>query len=226
MTTANERVSFLIPVYNAKPDWLRRCINSIQSQSYKEWNAVFVNDGSDEYNVWEQLINYSELDKRLRCITIPHSGVAIALNEGLKLCDELVARLDSDDYSHWQRLEHQVPYLLNYNYDLIGGSMHFMDHGETHAYQGDILNRLRQKMTPSWHSTWLFRKSSLREYEIDYPWGEDFATLCRMYMEGKKIGNCPQMVTYKRQHKERASVIYRQQQIESTDRALKDFIHG
>ena len=40
-------ISVIIPVFNTKKEYIKRCINSILDQSYKDYEIIIVDDGSD-----------------------------------------------------------------------------------------------------------------------------------------------------------------------------------
>ena len=44
------KISILVPVYNVEK-WLDRCLDSLQSQTWEDWEAVLVNDGSTDHSL-------------------------------------------------------------------------------------------------------------------------------------------------------------------------------
>ena len=60
----NPLVSVIIPVYNVEK-YLRRCLNSVIDQEYKNIEIILVNDGSTD-NSLEIAISYKEKDKRIK----------------------------------------------------------------------------------------------------------------------------------------------------------------
>lgn len=89
--------SIIIPVYNVKK-YLRHCLDSVLKQSYSDWEAVCVNDGStDGSDVI--LKEYSEKDPRFRVITQTNQGLSSARNAGIeKAKGDYILFLDSDDW--------------------------------------------------------------------------------------------------------------------------------
>lgn len=90
-------VSIIVPVYNAKKT-LKRCINSIINQSYKDWELLLVDDGStdDSSIICDE---YAQQDRRIRVFHKQNGGVSSARNVGLdNAIGEWVTFIDSDDW--------------------------------------------------------------------------------------------------------------------------------
>lgn len=77
-------VSTIVPVYNSAP-WLRRCLDSLRCQSYRNLEIVCVNDGSSD-NSLEILEEYAQQDSRIRVVSQSNRGLAAARNTGLQYC--------------------------------------------------------------------------------------------------------------------------------------------
>lgn len=89
-------ISIIIPAYNAQA-YLRECLESVLAQSYTEWEAIIVNDGSTDSTL-EIALSYAALDPRFRVITTENRGLSCARNAGLEVVQgEWVTYLDSDD---------------------------------------------------------------------------------------------------------------------------------
>ncbi len=91
------KVSVIIPVYNVEK-YLRKCLDSVVSQTLEEIEIITVNDGSPD-NSLSILKEYSENDSRIIIIDKQNEGVGKARNDGLNAAaGEFVAFMDSDDY--------------------------------------------------------------------------------------------------------------------------------
>lgn len=89
-------ISIIVPVYNAEK-FLCRCIDSIISQSFKDWELLLINDGSIDSSgaICDQ---YATKDNRIRVIHKVNAGVSNARNFGLlSASGEWVTFCDSDD---------------------------------------------------------------------------------------------------------------------------------
>ncbi|MBI4487537.1 MAG: glycosyltransferase [Deltaproteobacteria bacterium] len=100
-------VSVIIPTYNRWP-MLSDAIESVRSQSYKEFELIVVDDGSQDGTV-EKLRRYGS---RLCLLSQPRRGVAAARNLGVRSSSgRYLAFLDSDDLWQPGKLETQVAFM-------------------------------------------------------------------------------------------------------------------
>lgn len=105
-------VSVMMPAYNAEK-FLPAAIASMQEQTYKDWELIIVNDGSED-KTYETALIRSFDDSRIRLIDSLHYGCPTARNKALEACNgSIIARLDADDTQTETRLECQVEHLLN-----------------------------------------------------------------------------------------------------------------
>ena len=87
-------VSIIVPVYNVE-QYIRRCIDSIISQSYKNIELIIVDDGSTDSS--PQIIK--EYKDKAIIVTQRNKGQAAARNTGLKYATgNYICFVDSDDY--------------------------------------------------------------------------------------------------------------------------------
>ncbi|MDT4968321.1 MAG: hypothetical protein QOJ64_3058 [Acidobacteriota bacterium] len=105
-------VSILMPVFDTPAAYLAECWESIEAQSFREWELVLVDDGSRSATTIAEIDRIAS-DPRVVLIRLDdNKGVASALNVGLRRCHAgLVARMDSDDKMMPTRLERQFAYL-------------------------------------------------------------------------------------------------------------------
>ena len=98
------KVSVIIPVYKVER-YVRRCLDSVMSQTLTDWEAICVDDGSPD-NSGKILDEYARRDKRIRVIHKENGGVSAARNDGIKLArGQYVIFIDSDDFIHPQLFE-------------------------------------------------------------------------------------------------------------------------
>ncbi|MFL9484389.1 glycosyltransferase family 2 protein [Chitinophagaceae bacterium LWZ2-11] len=112
-------ISVLMPAYNAGP-YIAEAIDSVLNQTFPNFELVIINDGSTD-NTEEVIRSFN--DERIILINQKNTGVAEALNTGLKFAKgKYIARFDSDDVCLPQRLEKQLAYLENNPAYVITGS--------------------------------------------------------------------------------------------------------
>ncbi len=89
-------LSIIIPVYNAEK-YLRKCVDSILSQSFEDYELILVDDGSTDKS-GEICDEYAVKDKRVKTLHVGNGGPSKARNYALNLANgEYVEFIDSDD---------------------------------------------------------------------------------------------------------------------------------
>lgn len=88
--------SIIIPVYNVAP-YLRECLDSVLAQTFTDWEAICVDDGSTDAS-GTILDEYAAKDARFKVIHQKNAGVSVARNEGMsRATGEIIYFVDSDD---------------------------------------------------------------------------------------------------------------------------------
>ena len=93
---SEDLISVIIPIYNVEK-YLKRCIDSIISQTYKKIEIILVDDGSTDScpNICD---NYSAIDKRIMVIHKKNGGLSDARNLGIKSAKgKYIIFVDGDD---------------------------------------------------------------------------------------------------------------------------------
>ena len=97
-------ISIIIPVYKVEK-YLRRCLDSVLNQTFTDWQAICVNDGSPD-NSAEILAEYAARDSRFVVVNKENGGLSDARNAGMPYANgEYIMYLDSDDFIHPQTME-------------------------------------------------------------------------------------------------------------------------
>jgi glycosyltransferase involved in cell wall biosynthesis len=90
-------VSIIIPVYNAEK-YVRKCLDSCRTQTYKNIEVIMVNDGSTDRSA-EICRTYASEDSRFVLVSQENAGPASARNKGIKkAAGSYIAFADSDDW--------------------------------------------------------------------------------------------------------------------------------
>lgn len=120
------KVSIVMPVYNRRK-YLPEAIESILSQSFKDFEFLIINDGSTDGTI-EILSRYR--DPRIRIIDNEvNIGLTRSLNKGLKVSrGKYIARQDADDISDASRIEKQVrAFEEDHSLGLVGSFFKIID---------------------------------------------------------------------------------------------------
>ena len=111
-------LSVIIPVYKVEK-YLRRCLDSIVNQTYKNLEIILVDDGSPD-NSGKICDEYAQNDKRIKVIHQKNKGQGAARNTGIIAANgELITFVDSDDWIENNTYEIMVSELLQYELDII-----------------------------------------------------------------------------------------------------------
>ena len=98
------KISIIIPMYNVEK-YLRRCLDSVLNQTFQDWQAICVDDGSPDKsgNIAEE---YAQKDKRFIVVHKENGGLSDARNAGMSYATgDYIMYLDSDDFIHPQTME-------------------------------------------------------------------------------------------------------------------------
>lgn len=125
-------ISIIVPIYN-REKWLRNCLDSISSQTFKEWECILVNDGSTD-NSLKIAQEYAANDERFIVFSQENQGVSAARNLGLDHAQgKWLAFVDSDDEIAPDYLEILHKIGEDNNADLVNGSVIVLQHhGKIH----------------------------------------------------------------------------------------------
>lgn len=120
-------ISIVIPTYN-HARFLRGALDSVVAQTYGQWEAIVVNNFSEDDTV-EIVASYQ--DPRIRCVNFANHGViAASRNHGIaQTSGPYIAFLDSDDIWYPQKLENCMQ-RMQQGFDLVC-------HAETWVGPGD-----------------------------------------------------------------------------------------
>lgn len=109
-------VSVIIPVYNAKL-YVKRCLDSIVNQTYKNLQILIIDDGS--FDGSSDICESYMTDKRVQVFHQKNSGASAARNFGLDRAEgEYILFVDADDYIDLNLLDKAVHKMEQYGADI------------------------------------------------------------------------------------------------------------
>ena len=109
----NPVLSFIVPIYGVER-YIRRCVQSIMQQNYRNIEIILVDDGSPD-SCGKIIDELSLTDDRITVIHQDNSGVSVARNQGLLIATgEYVLFVDGDDYIEKDYAEYFIG-LINTN---------------------------------------------------------------------------------------------------------------
>lgn len=117
----NSLISVIVPIYKVEK-YLRKCVESILSQTHTNLEIILVDDGSPD-NCGAICDEYAKQDARIKVIHKPNGGLSDARNAGLDIMTgEYVAFVDSDDWIGPRMYETLLQMLKLFQADIaIGG---------------------------------------------------------------------------------------------------------
>jgi glycosyltransferase involved in cell wall biosynthesis len=211
------KVSCIVPCFNEDPIILEESLNSLARQTFKNFECIVV-DESTQIDTVDRCKKICESDARFIYLH-PSSrvGLAASLNLGIKLAkSDLIARFDSDDICHPERLALQVEYLENHpEVDVVGSSLEIIDgagqimgHRDYPSNHSDIVKKFIYSNSMA-HPTVMFRKSiesiSGGVYDPSFRFAEDLELWLRLIRFDIKFANLPYfLVKYRQEYTNRA----------------------
>lgn len=117
-----ELISIIVPIYNVE-EYLKECLDSIQKQTYQNYDCIMINDGSTDSS--REIAETYLVDSRFRLINQDNQGLSAARNTGLRNLKEessFVAFVASDDYLNPLFLE-KLAEQISEDVDIIEGSI-------------------------------------------------------------------------------------------------------
>lgn len=111
-------ISIIVPVYKVEK-YIHKCINSILSQTYSNFELILIDDGSPD-NCGKICDEYAQKDNRIKVIHQKNSGTIIARNAGIKIATgKYLGFVDSDDYIKPKMYEKLYNCISSDNYDIV-----------------------------------------------------------------------------------------------------------
>ena len=180
----NDLVSIIVPVYNAQK-FLPYTIETVQNQTYENWELIFVNDCTPDNSV-DVITEFASKDNRIKLFEQEQNGgAALARNRGIKESKgKYICFLDSDDLWDKEKLEKQIKFMKENDCEFSFTSYEFADengipNGKKVHVPSTITYKQALKNTTIWTSTVMLDMTKLTKDDIYMPnvrRGQDTAT--------------------------------------------------
>lgn len=136
-----DKISIILPCYNSEKK-IKKCMESIINQTYKNIEVIAINDGSGD-NTLEILKGFKKKDDRITIISKPNTGVSDSRNIGIEKSNgKYIMFIDSDDYFFVDTVEKMYNKLKETKATVVRGkfrryeSERVIDEGNTSDYNG------------------------------------------------------------------------------------------
>lgn len=189
------KISVLMSAYKEDDGFLKKSIESLLTQSFREFELILVDDGMTESN--RKIIEAFD-DERLKLITNEKNiGLTRSLNKAAKMAQgKYLVRLDSDDWCHVDRLSEQFSFMENNN-DIVLSGTNYLEYdsagnevSKKNAFiiGDDSLKKSLPICNPFTHSSLIFKNAifdKINGYDESFYCAQDYDLVYRMSLLGK-----------------------------------------
>lgn len=205
------KISVVVPIYNVEK-YIRKCIESIQNQSYQNIEIILVDDGSTDMG-GQICDEYEKNDSRIKVIHKVNGGLVSARKAGVALAEgDYVIAVDGDDWIEEDWIDGYVKYIKKYPCDMLyrdgilrdsaGRCMDTSMHLNPEVYEGW---EIEDKLIPQFLAfdcgpvkkvklnsvAWAYKKSLIQAQIVNVDnrlkTGEDFALVTYCVMNAESI---------------------------------------
>lgn len=197
------KLTIVVPVYNVK-EYLQRCIDSILTQSFTDFELLLVDDGSTDGS-GEMCDEILKTDSRIKVVHKQNGGLSSARNTGIELgSGEYFTFVDSDDWIEPQMYEKMMETAEKHNADIVICRLQMInapnDVLKIIGYDNVLhFNKieatkevLRDEMIPSFSCNKIFKRELFND--VRYPVGrifEDTATIYKLFYKSNMVITIP-----------------------------------
>lgn len=196
-------VSVIIPVYNVEK-YVRKCLESVVDQSYRNLEIIIVDDGSTDGS--GRICDEYKADKRVRVIHQSNKGLSGARNSGIDSCTgSYILFIDGDDYVELNAVEVLLKACIAADADVAccGHYKVFADRADPHPltkeiriYEGEELTLATMKGNCA-HYAWEKLYKRVLFDECRFPEGmlfEDVATTWKILLKSNRVVCVPDVL--------------------------------
>lgn len=221
-------ISVVLPVYNGEK-YLAEAIDSILSQTFKEFELIVIDDGSTDKTL-SILNDYEIKDSRISIISRENKGLVETLNEGIDFSrGEWIARMDADDIALPHRFERQLECLKETHADICSSWVRRFgtsDKRVVRLSQTDAAIKMEMLFgSPFVHPAVIMKADLIRQLRYDKAWkhAEDYDLWERAVEVGCKVTNVPEVLLLYRMHDSQISSVASAQQHKLTQKIRRRY---
>jgi len=200
------RVSILLCVYNAESS-ITECLESLERQSFKEFEIVLINDGSTD-NTSDLILDFMKAGNlTIKYYEQENRGLTVSLNRAIDLAEgEYLARMDADDIAHPERLERSHKFITENNLDFMcTRAMRFNSRGDIGLFPSQSFSVEEKALSPRLmkfgnmfaHGTFFAKREVFKKLRYDerFRTAQDYDFLCRLVKDQNfKQGYCDEVL--------------------------------
>lgn len=209
-------LSVIIPVYNAEK-YLITCLDSIKSQTYKNYEVIIIDDAStdDSQGIMKK---YAKTDKRFRVyINNLNLRITKTLNKGIKIAKgKYILRMDADDWCYPERFEKQFKYMEKHpDIGVSGGTIEVCDKNlniinkRKYPLSDSEVRKIIFRYSPFAHPATIWNAKLMKKiggYNPNIPLSQDYELYFRIG-NISKFGNIKDTILKLRTHDDSSSII-------------------
>lgn len=185
-------ISILMSIYNETIEEVKKSINSILNQTFKDFELIIVIDNPELSFTNELILSYD--DERLLFLKNEKNiGLALSMNKAAKIAKgKYIARMDADDISNLNRLQKEYEYLETHpEIGLVCSDYHYIDENDN-IVDFEFVNinfnhykKLLPYINMIHHPTVMMRKKIFDEIGgyRNFPCTQDYDLWLRLYYE-------------------------------------------
>ena len=198
----NTLISIIVPVYNMER-LMRKCIDSILSQTFQNFECLLIDDGSTDRSpiICDE---YAQKDKRVKVFHKSNGGLSDARNFGLKQAKgEYTIFADPDDWVDAEGLDKLYRKAVESKADIVMCDIYYNDpNHQSYSKQEptglqhlEVLKDLITGKVFGFTVNKLIRRELYQQHDILYPIGlygcEDQYTMCKLLKNDIQIAYVP-----------------------------------
>ncbi len=197
-------ISVILPVWQPEIPPLEKCIKSLLSQTYDNFEILISYKNSSDYDIQFYNIINKFNDRRIRVIKSKVKGISSQLNECIQEAKgEFISIFNDDDFSEPNKFERELEFKKTNNCDIVGSWAYYFSKDGTKKWnitrpiEHDEIRKIIMLRTPLLHVTVLMDRSIFEKtglYNPNFVYAVDYELWFRVMQNGYRFGNVPEFL--------------------------------